>query len=155
MSEAGQIEAISEQVHDMMTESRSKEIAKVTEQRRSWASRYSDVGKRFQKAEHCSYYGLVGAHVKGRNCPAYGIQCEICRKCNHYSSVCRANTSPTDKLFAFPSTHDHRQKKRIMKAEEIYSSSEGSDDEYLAQSVCHLRVKAVKKSNSLNNFPSE
>ena len=30
LSEAGQIEAISEQMHDMMTEPRSKEIAKVT-----------------------------------------------------------------------------------------------------------------------------
>ena len=73
LSEAGQIEAISEQVHDMMTEPRSKEIAKVTEQKRSWESRYSDIGKRFQRAEPCSYCGLVGAHVKGRNCPAYGI----------------------------------------------------------------------------------
>ena len=141
MSEAGQIEAISEQVHDMMTEPRSKEIAKVTEQRRSWESRYSNIGKRFQRAEPCSYCGLVGAHVKVRNCPAYGTQCEICRKFNHYSSVCRANTSPTDKMYAFPRTHDHRQKKRVMKAEEIYASSESSDDEFLAQSVGHLRVK--------------
>ena len=130
LSEAGQIEAISEQVHDMMTEPRSKEIAKVTEQRRSLESRYSNIGKRFQRAEPCSYCGLVGAHVKGRNCPAYGTQCEICRKFNHYSSVCRANTSPTDKMYAFPRIYDHRQKERIMKAEEIYSSSESSDDEF-------------------------
>ena len=155
LSEAGQIEAISEQVHDMMTEPRNKEIAKVTEQRRSWESRHSEIGKRFQRAEPCSYCGLVGAHVKGRNCPAYGIQCEICRKFNHYSSACRANTNPTDKMYAFPRTHDHRQKKRIMKAEEINSSSEDSDDEFLAQSVGHLRVKAAKKSNSLSKFPSE
>ena len=155
LSETGQIEAISEQVHDMMTEPRSKEIAKVTEQRRSWESRYLNIGKRFQRAEPCSYCGLVGAHVKGRNCPAYGTQCEICRKFNHYSSVCRANTSPTDKMYAFPRTHDHRQKKGVMKAEEIYASSESSDDDFLAQSVGHLRVKTVKKSNSLNKFHSE
>ena len=127
----------------MMTEPRSKEIAQVTEQRRSWESRYSDIGKRFQRTESCC--GLVGAHVKERNCPAYGIQCEICRKSNHYSSVCRANTSPTDKMYEFPRTYDHRQKKRIMKAEEIYSSSESSDKEFLEQCVGHLRVKAVKK----------
>ena len=42
-----------------------------------------------------------------------------------------------------------------MKAEEIYSSSESSDKEFLAQYVGHLRVKAVTKSNSLNTFPSE
>ena len=138
-----------------MTEPRSKEIAKATKQRRSCESRYSEVGKRFQKAESCSYCGLVGTHVKGRNCPAFGIQCEICRKFNHYSSVCRANRSPTDKMYAFPRTHDHRQKRRIMKAEEIYSSSENSDDEFLAQSVGYLRVKTVKKSNSLNKIHSE
>ena len=155
LSEAGQIESISEQVHDVITEPRSNEIAQVTEQRRSWESRYSDIGKKFQRAEPCSYCGLVGAHVKGRNCPAYGKQCEICRTFNHYSSICRANTSPTDKMYEFARTHDHRQKKRIMKAEEIYSSSESSDKEFLAQSVGHLRVKAVTKSNSLNTFPSE
>ena len=155
LSEARQIEAISEQVHDMMTESRSKEIAKVTEQRRSWESRYSDIGKRFQRVEPCSYCGLVGAHVKGRKCPAYGIQCKICRTFNHYTSVWRANTSPTDKMYAFPWAHGHGQKKRIRKAEEIYSSSEGSNNEFLAQSVGQMRAKAVKKLNSLNKFPPE
>ena len=49
------------------------------------------------------------------------------------------------KMYEFPRTHNHRQKKRIMKAEMIYSSSESSDDEFLAQSVGHLRVKAVKE----------
>ena len=58
-------------------------------------------------------------------------------------------------MYEFPRTRDHRQKKRVMKAEEIYSSSESSDDEFLAQSVGHLRVKTVKKSNSLNKSHSE
>ena len=70
----------------------SKEKTKVTEQRRSKKSRYSDIDERVQKADPCSYCGLFGAHVKGGNCPAYGTQCELCRKCNHFSSVCRANT---------------------------------------------------------------
>ena len=42
-----------------------------------------------------------------------------------------------------------------MKAEEIYFSSESSDDEFLAQYVGHLSVKVIKKSNSLNKFRSE
>ena len=58
-------------------------------------------------------------------------------------------------MYEFPRTRDHRQKKRIIKAEEIYSISESSDDEFVAQSVGHLRVNAVKKWNSLNKFPSE
>ena len=40
-----------------------------------------------------------------------------------------------------------------MKAEKTYSSSESSDDEFLAKSIGHLRVKTVKKSDSLNEFP--
>ena len=51
LSEAGQIEAISEQVHDLMTEPRNKAIAKVTEQGRKWESRYLDIGLIFQRAE--------------------------------------------------------------------------------------------------------
>ena len=49
LSEAGQIEAISEQVHDLMTEPRNKVIAKVTEQGRKWESRYLDIGLIFQR----------------------------------------------------------------------------------------------------------
>ena len=40
-----------------------------------------------------------------------------------------------------------------MKAETTYSSSETSDDKFLAKSIGHLRVKTVKKSDSLNIFP--
>ena len=108
MSEAGQIEAISEQVHDMMTEPQSKKIALVTEHRRKWEPRYLDVGERIQRADPCSHCGLFVEHVKGRNCQAYGTRCEICRQLNHCSSVCRANnSSPTDAIYVLPRTHGH------------------------------------------------
>ena len=32
---------------------------------------------------------IVVCHHKGRNCPVYGMQCEICRKYNHFTSVSR------------------------------------------------------------------
>ena len=158
LSEAGLIEAISEQVHDMMTEPRSKEIAKVTEQRRSWESRYSEIAKRFQRAEPCSYCGLVGPHAKGRNCET-AQHMEYSAKYVENSIIIHLFVEKTRvqhiKKNAFPSTHDHCQKKRVIKAEKIYSSSESSDNDFLAQSVGHLRVKTVKKSNSLNKFHSE
>ena len=153
LSEAGQIEAISEQVHDMKTDPWCKQINKLAQRRRNWESRNLDIAERDQRAEPCNYCGLSGAHVKRRNCPAYGTQCEICRKFDHYSSVCRANTSPTDEMYVLPRTHDHHQKKRVMKAEKTYSSSESSEDEFLATSFGHLRVKTVKKSDSLSEFP--
>ena len=58
--------------------------------------------------------------------------------------------SPKDARCALPMTHGHRQKKKVMKAGETYTSSESSDDEFLAQSIGHLRVKNVRKGNSLN-----
>ena len=152
LSEAGEIEAISEQVHDMKTDPWSKQINKVAHRRRNWESRKSDISERAQRAEPCNY-GLSGAHVKGRNCPAYGTQCEICRKFDHYPSVCRAKASPTDEMYALPRTHEHHQKKKVMNAEKTYSSSESSEEEFLAKSIGHLRVKTVKKSDSLSEFP--
>ena len=104
-------------MHDMKTDPWSKQINRVAQRRRNWESRNSDIGERDQRAEPCNYCGLSGAHVKGRNCPAYGTQGEICRKFDHYSSVCRANLSPTDEMYALPRTHGHHQKRKVMKAE--------------------------------------
>ena len=137
----------------MKTDPWGKLIKKVAQRRRHWESRNSDIGERDKRAEPCNYCGLAGAHVKGRNCPAYGAHCEICRKFDHYSSVCRANTSPTDEMYALPRTHGYHQKRKVVKAEKTYSSSESSDDEFLAKSIGHLRVKTVKKSDSLNELP--
>ena len=135
-----------------MTDPWSKQINKVAQRRRNWESRNLDICERDQRAEPCNYCGLSGAHVKGRNCPAYGTQCEICRKFDHFSSVCRKNTSLKYEMYALPRAHEHHQKKRVMKAEKMYStcsSSERSDDEVLAKSIGHLRVKTVKKSDKI------
>ena len=58
--------------------------------------------------------------------------------------------SPKDARCGLPMTHGHHQKKKVMKAVETYTSNESSDDEFLAQSNGHLRVKNVRKGNSLN-----
>ena len=150
LSEAAQIEAISEQVHEMKADPWSKKIAKVEERSRNWRSRNADICERGQTAEPCNYCGLSGVHNRGRNCPAYGVQCETCKKFDHFSSVCRRNMSPKDARYSLPMTHGHHHQKKVMKAEETYTSSESSDDEFLAQSIGHLRVKNVRKGNSLN-----
>ena len=154
--EAGQMEALSEQVHDMKADPWSKKIANVAERSRNWRSRNSDTYERGHTTEPCIYCGLSGAHPRGRNCPAYGggVQCETCKRFDHFSSVCRASTSPTDERYAHPKTHGQYQKKRVMKAEETYYSSDSSDEEFLTQSVGHLRVKNVRKSNGLNENQS-
>ena len=61
-------------------------MSKVEEQRREWTQSQNYIQFRTQ---HCSYCGLPGALPRGRNCPAYGVQFEICRKYNHFTSVLR------------------------------------------------------------------
>ena len=146
LTEAGQIEDVSRQMQNMKPNQLNKEIHKVEERQwNDWTQRNLN-----NTTQPCSYCGLDNAHPKGRNCPAYGVQCETCKKFDHFSSVCRRNMSPKDARYSLPMTHGHHQKKKVMKAEETYTSSESSDDEFLAQSIGHLRVKNVRKGNSLN-----
>ena len=148
LPEASQIETISEQVHDMKADPWRNEIAKVAARRRHMKSRDSDIGKRDQVTEPCSYCGLSGAHLRGRNCPAYGVQCEICRKFDHFPSVCRANMSQKGANFR-QSRMNKRHPQKIKRTEESYSSDESSDDGFIAQSVGHLRINAIRTSNNL------
>ena len=40
---------------------------------------------RIGKQQKCDFCGLTGAHVKGKDCPAYGKKCRKCHKINHVS----------------------------------------------------------------------
>ena len=91
LTEAGQIEDISSQVHDMKADPAYREIAKVMSRRSNQKSRHPEYDERDGSAEYCIYCGLTRAHPRGKHCPAYGAQCDICKKFNHFSSVCRAN----------------------------------------------------------------
>ena len=118
----------------MKTDPWSTEIAKVAE-RRYLTSKNSDSSERGQRTEHCTYCGLSRAHPKGKNYPAYGVQCEICKKFNHFSSV----WSPAERRNKTPMRHGQQKKERVKKAEETYSSIEmSSDDGILA--VCRPYV---------------
>ena len=81
------------------------------------------------------------------------MQCKTCKKFDRFATVCRANISPKDTRYSLLMTHGH-QKKMVMKAKKTYTSSESSDDESLAQSIGHLRVKTVRKANSFNGIQS-
>ena len=137
----------SRRVHDMKADQWSKQIFHVEERRRNWTHRNSD-NQGGPKMQPCSYCGLTNAHSKGRNCPAYGVQCNICRKFDHFTYVCRAVslTETTDEL-QIRKPHDRRKERvRVTKTEEKCSNSELiSDDEYLAKSLGHICVKTVKE----------
>ena len=109
------------------------------------------------KTKACSYCGLTSAHPKGRNCPAYGVQCEICNKYEHFTAVCRFNGRRQIAETESTRRYQDEQMKpwRINTADGEYSESDtSSDDDFLGKSVGHLRVKTVKKSNSVNEIPS-
>ena len=148
LTQAKQIEDISMQVDDMKTDQWSKKISKFVEHRREWTPRQNQIQFRTQP---CSYCGLTGVHPKGRNCPAYGVQCEICRKYNHFTSVCREKCKwiePIDKTTRPP--HCYTRMKRnegVNKANVIHHNSQSLDD----SSVAHVRIKTVKQSPPQEN----
>ena len=153
LAEAGQIEDISLQVHDMKADQWSKQIFHIDEQRWNWTHRSSD-NQEGRRTQPCSYGGLIKAHIKGRNCPAYGAQCEICKKFNHFTSVCRAKmcrTETTDEMQNRQSCSQIKKRVRVKKTEEKSSNSDmSSDDEFLAQSGAHMTVKTIKESSQDN-----
>ena len=93
LREAGQIEDISIQVHDMKADPAAWGIAKVMSHRRNRKSRQPEYHERVKSAEYYTYCGLTRAHPRGKHCPAYGTQCNIYKRFNHYSSVCRENVT--------------------------------------------------------------
>ena len=79
LAQAKQIEDLSVQVDDMKTDQWGKKISKVEEKNREWTLSQNYIQLRTQP---CSYCALTGVHPRGRNFPAYGVQCEICRRNN-------------------------------------------------------------------------
>lgn len=57
---------------------------------------YTSQNKKPDKSEHCSYCGKMGhgknaiPRIRQKECAAYGHTCEICKKPNHFESVCRS-----------------------------------------------------------------
>ena len=83
LTEASQTEDIARQIQDMGTEQVDH------------AGRVQSVpaisGSQYQmKPWKCGFCGLLGAHVKGKDCPAFGKKCNKCHKWNHFAVVCKS-----------------------------------------------------------------
>ena len=74
------------QMQDMKPNKWNREIHMVKAQQRNVDSRGI-----YCKTKACSYCGLTSAHPKGSDCPAYGVQCEICHKYDNFTAICRFN----------------------------------------------------------------
>ena len=147
LTQAGQIEKISRQMQDMKPYQWTKEIHKIEErQRNDWMQRNLD-----NTTQPCSYCGLDKAHPKGRNCPAYGVQCEICNKFDHFTSVCRAYDRKQHTMNQSPKRQPDKQMRqwRIKKAEEDYSGRDSSSDNEFLSSVQIKTVKSLSEENSV------
>ena len=88
--EAGQIEDISSQVHDMKDASDGRHIArvKVPYKQRTYGNHCSTDE---DLPVVCSYCGYDRKYKTIEDCPAYGQRCHKCQKLNHLASVCNAH----------------------------------------------------------------
>ena len=148
LTAARQTEDISTQMHDMKPPYWNIKIHKVREQQMNVESSFKD-----EEAQPCSYCGLTRSHPKGRNCPAYRVQCEICNKYDHFTSVCRFNGRRQHTMNQSPKRQPDEQMKqwKIKKANEDYSETESSsDDEFLTSG----RIKTVNSFSEENQVLS-
>ena len=117
LSEGGQIEDISIQVHDIKVDPEYQEIAKVMSRRSSQISRHPEYGG---PVENCTYCGLTRMRPWDKHSPANGTQCN---------------------------SYNQQKKPSIKISEDVYSISDTSSDEDLIEkSLVHMRVKTVSES---------
>ena len=143
LSEAGQIEDISLQVHDMKDSLGDRHIARVRVPRKQRAYRKQVSSEEEDAAMVCRYCGYDRRHTTIEDCPAYGQKCHKCQKFNHFASVCKAHR--------FNDENSKQKKKRIRSINELArmkktsetDTSGSSDDDFLSKSAAHmLRIKS-------------
>ena len=135
-------------MQDMKVGEREKQVARVDRNKgQEWKQR---PGSRKSDTEinPCAYCGLRKIHRDRRSCSAFGKTCDLCQKQNHFASVCRADK--------FKNTRNRNRydtktrKNRVKNSLEHESSSEDSSDEdFLSQSVAHMKIKRIKKRYSV------
>ena len=134
LTEASQTEDIARQIQDMGTEQ--------VDCAGSVQSVPAISGPQHQmKPWKCGFCGLIGAHVKGKDCPAFGKKCNKCHKWNHFAVVCKSQSN----RFRKQKPGKGKVKRRIKKTTEAGEST-SSDDEFFGQAAEHLsQAKKVKR----------
>lgn len=149
LTEAGQIEDISLQMRDMKDVSHEKQIARIDKNNRQEWKQRSSYRKVDTDIQPCGYCGLRRVHPDRRNCPAYGKTCNKCQRPNHFAAVCRADRyrNSMDKN-RYDTKRGRNQVKKTSERES--DSGDTSDEEFLSQSIAHMRIKRVNKRYSLD-----
>ena len=111
-------------------------------------SKGQDIGymRQQQQKNHkwprCTYCGLLGVHQKGYNCPAFGKQCYVCGKYDHFATVCHTHGYRSGR-------REHSRQKRPRTVKTINPEADGTKM-YARQNICmKLRNARVKKVNEI------
>ena len=127
-----------EQVLAMQTRKSYKQNKSFSHARKNTGSRPTDTSNQGsnknnnrQTVTSCAYCGE--SHKRGQ-CPAYGKECNFCKKLNHYSKVCFSRGKDVHQL----------------------SSSEGSSDEYeevniIEETVNHIQTQHPKAKMTIGS----
>ncbi len=149
LSEAGQVEDISRQVTAMKTETGMVGKVRKQAQSSSYKPKYTGKKKTYQQKSStgaCSYCGRSGVHKPGENCPAYGKQCNKCKRYNHFASVCRTQTEDQPGKERKSKKKSYKKENHdVKKATEVQDST-SSDDEFIGKVNTHLKIRKIKKS---------
>ena len=142
LAEASQTEDIARQIQDMGTSQDNQDSVCHVQ---SEPFRQKDAISGFQRQSKpwkCGFCGLIGVHVKGKNCPAFGKKCNKCHKWNHFAAVCKSQSYRPKKQKSGRGNVKRRVKKTTEQAE-----STSSDDEFFGQAAEHLsQARKVKQS---------
>ena len=132
LTEASQTEDIARKIQDMGT-------AQVDHAGRVQSVLAISGSQHQMKPWKCCYCGLLGAHVKGKDCRAFGKKCNKCHKWNNFAVVCKSQSN------RFRKQKPGKVKRRIKKTTEAGEST-SSDDEFFGQAEEHLsQAKKVKQ----------
>ena len=140
LTEASQTEDIARQMKDMGSENVSRENVSHVHSDLQYPKKQSSGSNETQrpgKKHKCLYCGLFGVHEKGKDCPAYGKKCHKCHKLNHFSSVCKSESTHSHK-FRRQKQSKRKSSGRIKKTTEDAEST-SSDDDFFGQAVEHLK----------------
>ena len=137
LTEASQTEDIVRQIQDMGTEQVDH------------AGRVQSVpaisGSQHQMKPWKCGCELLGAPVKGKDCPAFGTKCNKCHKWNHFAVLCKSQSNRCRKQ-----NPDKGKVKRRIKKTPGAEESTSSDDEFCGQAAEHLsQAKKVKQIGGL------
>ena len=144
--EAGQIEVVSMQVHNMKEPQQDEYIARIRGSKHLYCETSDE-----EHVPVCSNCGYNRKHREIADCQAYGKECHKCHKLHHFAAVCKAGK------YERPATKHrkkkHRNDKNVDSIKKMLESdsSGSSDEEFISSSIVHMRVNTLKTVPAINH----